>query len=731
MAIGINGTLTEVQGPNNASGGGLNRARNFTLSWANIHSANQPLVHSVIWNSASYPNLDEAEEALASNWTSSGGDSYGDVVNVIFEVYQCIDSDNAGLFPDDWSLVSSIRKSRDIRNISDKDKSEGGDGIEVPLGHTFTVDISEVCRDLLSYSLLPHGKGTYTNWRYGGLNGGARRQDNLAQNVWTNNFIVSKNGAYRKIQVRYKTEVIDSDGVIREANKEDSMIDGYLGYFIINSAPDYDNNLPSSVYGSAALFMQRGWGASSIYPRQAQSLCPNYDYVSDSEYGIRIAKDVRMNENNEVLYWNQQDINNNSIWQNSASSPNPENLGYNSNNTSDLIEDTYMKVSAYDSSGVLVRTARLYDWNQCLRPRTDIGGGNGPDTATALNVWPRKHFTPLCQNVSPVFINANCIHESSPVLDIWENGGTTYTRYRIDTDGVTASPEQALFLNDEIAYYSISGTTVTTTQGNGQGVIKNNLFEYRWYKIDRDRERSSPGYRVAGGMYAGIYYTELRTDFASNSKKIRCKGLWWKQSKRPYVRIYWLNKAGGIDAYTFKGDAKVSYESNKDVILRTKPNRFAVGSGISQGTNPRPYPSDNAPTKGNYQSDTLRDANVYNGGLEVLNVDSTKRGSVMSLPLNEEKADWLREIISSPSVWTEHETVGVTPDDTSLLFKTAYRSISNIESGDIMDGRHPSNMEYSPIIITNSSVDIYDDAQGLVTMEIEYTHAHAVVTQRN
>ena len=120
MAIGINGTLTEVQGPNNSAGGGLNKARNFTLSWSVLHSANQPLIHSVIWNGSA----NEAEEALASNWIDNPNNQYGDVVNVIFEVYQCIDNQNAGLFPDDWSLVASIRKSRDIRNISDKDKSE-------------------------------------------------------------------------------------------------------------------------------------------------------------------------------------------------------------------------------------------------------------------------------------------------------------------------------------------------------------------------------------------------------------------------------------------------------------------------------------------------------------------------------------------------------------------------------------------------------------------------------
>ena len=382
-----------------------------------------------------------------------------------------------------------------------------------------------------------------------------------------------------------------------------------------------------------------------------------------------------MDENSEVLYFILKEANNLSIY---GSLANPEGLKWDSNNTSDLVDDYFMNINAFDSTGAFVRSARLYDWNQCMRPRIDYPGGNSPNPAGATNVWRRGQKQPMTQNISPVFINANCIHNSSTIKDIWENGGETYTRYRIDTDLVTGSPELALFLNDEIAYYSIGGTSITTTQGNGQGVTKTNMFETRWYKIDRDRERASPDYSVAAGTYAGIYYTELRPDFATNAYKIRCKGLFWNQPIRPFVRMYWLNKAG--------------------------------------------Y----------YQSDTLRGSNVYNGGLEVLNVDSTKSGSVFSLPLNQVKAEWLREIISSPNVWTEYsaQQPGV---DNATFFKTYYRGLTNITNGQgvLTDGRHPSNMDYTPIIITNSSFDVYDDSQGLVTVEIEYTHAHAVVTQRN
>lgn len=716
MAYGINGSLIRLQDPMGESTTSLNRERNYTGSWSNTWSVNHPIVHSVIWMGG----LTEAQEPLASNFSGNNGD----VVNVIFDIYQCSSVQDTTIFPDEWTLAASIRKTRDIRNISQKDRIFGGDGLENNYGHIFTVDISEVCRDLLSYSLLPHGKGTYADYRYGGLNGGPIQQDNLAKPVWSDNFILTRNGTYRKIRVHYRTEIIDGDGFIREATLASSFINSEGTYGIINSALDFDSNKPSSAWTHASLFVQLGWGTSRTYCRQMQSLCPNFNF--ENAHGDRLYKDVRMTENMEALYWIQGTVNNYTIWSNNP--PNPENLDFDANNTSDLVDDVYMRVTAYNAAGAIVRTARLYDWNQNLIPRTNFAGGNAPHPGGATNVWPRTHHRPCVQNVSPVFINANCIHDSSAIKDIWENGGETYTRRRIDVDGATADAASALFLNDEIAYYSISGISITTTQGNGQGVYKDNFFEYRWYKIDRDRELTIST-RNTGEYYRGIYYTELRTDYSTNTLRIRCKGLNWGNAEMPYFRVHWLNKAGGIDSYTFKGDSKISYNANKDVILRTNPRAVGnVGYGVSSGADP--YPSNNAPTKGSYQSDTMRGGDVYHGGLEVLNVDSTKSGVFSSLPLNKLKADWLREIVSSPNVWTERITTDMI-NDSATFYNVAYRSVSDIEAGSNMDGRTPSNMQYIPLIITNSSVDIYDEEKGLTTMSFEYTHAHAVVTQRN
>ena len=196
--------------------------------------------------------------------------------------------------------------------------------------------------------------------------------------------------------------------------------------------------------------------------------------------------------------------------------------------------------------------------------------------------------------------------------------------------------------------------------------------------------------------------------------------------------MHWLNKCGAIDSYTIKGHKTVSYNSEKDIIQRKEPDRFDTRHGVSQTTTPSPYPSNNAPTTGNYKSDYMGNSMNHKGGLEVLNVNATKSGTVTTLPLAEDKADWLREILTSPNVWTEHLTqdVGTTTEGVWGRYVN-YRSYSSISTGTNMDGRTPNNMEYVPLIITNSSIDVFDESKGLVTITFEYTHSHAVVTQRN
>ena len=714
MAYGINGSLAVLQDPDGYITSSLNRQRNFLASYSNVHTVNAPIIVSAYWDGS---GLDESDEPQASNYNTTT--EKGDVVNCIFDVYQISDI-SSGAFPADWTLVSSIRKSRDIVNISQKDIAYGGDGVSTENGHRFTVDISDICKDLLSYSLLPDGKGTWANTFFGGLNGGARQQDNTALPVWANRYILTKNGTLRKIRVVIRTEIIDDNGIIRVATATGSYKYNHSSFMIINSAPDFGTTMPSSVMLGTAALVHSGWGASSTYPRQQMSNKPNWNYVfggstTDWGYGMTLAADVRMNETTEQLTWVQGEVNNKAIYRNPTGAG--ETTG-NSNNTSDLVDDFYTLVTAYDSSGTILRKARLYDFNSNLKAKTTIN--------SVTNVFPRSHERACSQNVSPVFINANCIHILSSVKDVWENGGETYTRRLIDVDGV-ASTAAALFLNDEVHSYRVTFQSVTTTQGNGTGVTMVSMHEARWYTIDREKEM----YSASSDSYKGVYYTELRSDYATNSKKIRCKGLQWNYTNpNNFLRLQWLNKAGGIDAYTFKGDFTESYNATKDVILRPTPDRSNIGFGYSSSSYPSTYPSANPNVQSSYQSDTMRGGDTYNGGLEVLSVNANKTGTISSRPLNREKAEWLRELISTPNVWTSVNNMRITKNSYTFM-RMAYRGLTNNEVGNNQDGRTPNNNEYVPIIITSSSFDTYDTAKGLVTVTLEYTHAHAVTTQRN
>jgi len=715
MSYGINGTLSVGIDPYGYGENSKNRDRQYVASYSGIWSVNEPIVISAYWN-----GLYENQEPLASNY--SGGN--GDIVNIIFDVYQISEASGA-TFPDDWTLIGSIRKSRDVRNISERDRIDGGDGVSTSVGHIFTVDISEMCRDLLSYSLVPHGKGTFTSTFFGGLNGGAEQQGNRFQPVWADNFIVTKNGAWRRIKVRMRSEIIKDDGLIVEATAAGSIKSTNSTITILNTALDYDGSQPAGRHMNTSAFQHLGWGTSNRYVRSFQTLCNNGLWGGSNLYGTSLwnqAKEVRMDEAAEFLQWMQGTSNNYSIWHSEFDAAAGE-TQYGSNNTSDLATDNYILVQAYDNNLTLIRSGYLYDFTQNYKPKETING--------ITDVWPRGQYRMCAQNISPVFINANIIHADSTVKDIWENGGETYTRRLIDVDG-NASDKTALFLNDDIYYYRLSLNGKTTTQGNGTGVLKR-YSEYRYFKIDRERMLNTGGAN-SGDRYAGIYYTELRSDQMTLAHPVRCKGLRWASvmpNQDTYFRIHWLNKAGGIDSYTIKGQKSITYNAEKDIIQRKEPNRFDWRTGYSSASYEYPYPSSNAPTTGNYLSDYMGGSMNHKGGREVLTVNATKSGRVTTRPMAQDKADWLREILTSPNVWTENLTTKSTSTSAALYNKIAYRGVSDIGDGNNMDGRTPNNMEYVPIIITSSSVDTYDEEKGLTTMTFEYVHSHAVVTQRN
>jgi hypothetical protein len=715
MAYGINGTLVFSWEPYSDSSS-LSRTRQYSYGSTLIHSVNTPIEYTLLWTGG----LNESEEPQAGNYDVSS--QTGDVVNVLFDIYAANEKD-IGTFSNSWNLIATIRKSRDIRNILDKPKVYGGQGAMVAASHRFTVDISEILKDELSYSLVPLGKGTWTNPFYGGLNGGPIRQDNVAAPPWTNPWILSMNGTYRWVRLKARTEILDGDGIIQTATTSSSMKSSYSSIYCINNVYNYDGN-KADANGWTACFLHSGWGASSDYPRIMQSWAPNYTYSGNWAYGVRVAKDVRLEEYNEILQWVQGSVNNYSIWYNAAN--NPEGAAYGASNTSDLVSDLYTTVTAYDINGNELREAWLFDWTKNLNPKTTVNGETG--------VYERSQYRTVTQNVSIPFINANCIHILSGTKDTWEYGGTTYTRYLIDTLGEDKSPD-SLFINDEVAYYKIGNTSITCSDGqtgppNVQATEKTSLTEYRWYKVDRSRAANNKG---SDCRYGGMYYTELRTDYSSNTDRIRCKAYYWHNTKKPYVRFHWLNTAGGIDSYTVKGPQGKGYTVGKEIISRNESNRFNSGIGVSSGTSPGAYPSDNPKSAGantHYTSDTMRGMDNHKGGKEILSSNVDRVGTATTLPLNSNQAEWVREIATSPNVWIETDQMFSGPEN-AYLYKIMNRSVSNNEKGVSLDGRTPTNSVYTPVIITNTEVSTEDDSTGTTTITFEYTYAHQVITQRN
>ena len=207
---GINGNVTFGIQPTGYSADNVSYAFPRQESRTNtLKSANDQLRYQVQWFDGA--TINEGVEPSAANFDSTT--LTGDVVNVVFRVYSNVRSGTS--FPSDWELLGTIKKSRDIAN-------KRFDGGIAALGHRFTIDVSGLISDQLSYSLCPINKGTWKSVEYGGMNGGATMQDNVlngysAQGNPVSLYNVSDNGTYRYLKVKANFEIINAAGEIQTA----------------------------------------------------------------------------------------------------------------------------------------------------------------------------------------------------------------------------------------------------------------------------------------------------------------------------------------------------------------------------------------------------------------------------------------------------------------------------------------------------------------------------------
>ena len=582
MAV-INGVASWGIVPSNGTSSNL-----ATMSWDYrgnyLKSANDQLRYQVQWFNG---NTNEGIEVSSA----------GDVVNVIFKIENSVDDVN-------WTTIGNIKKSRDIAN---KKYSDGSS----PTGHRFTIDVSQLVSDQLSYSLCPINKGTWQSPFYGGMNGGLTMQDNVigsygASGNPISEYNVSENGTFRRVRVSATFEILDASLQIITAS--DVLAPSSI-ISVINSVNQFERD--STYYEGEFLHQQSSPTSNS--PKRFNTRCPNW-YWDDIPNKVAYNKLVRMDEQAEFLQW---------YVHSTYDGDYPEEYY----NYSEIYGTTYL------SDGTVEGEFVMADFNSLLSER------NATEFSQAQNRM-------LIQNVSPDFINNNAFATQ-----------ITARPYTRSISPITASTHR----------YSLyfRGKYHNATTG---GFIRKTHSATNWYQIDRENENIPYG----------------------------------------YVRFHWLNSMGGIDSYTAKRDVVEGLTISRDVIERKSGDRtwYQANSGAVNSAEANT-------TDTSYISDTMRGGDIYKGGREVLGVSADRLQSVYTEPLNKSVANWLEEIMLSPSVWIEKDTDA-----------TAKGYLSN-------PYLRPSTKGYIPVIITNSDIETVNQENGLVIFNIEYTLAHKVQTQRN
>ena len=316
-----------------------------TMSWdyrSNyLKSANDQLRYQVQWTKA---NLNEGVEPSAGNYT--GGK--GDIVNAIFKVETTVDGTN-------WTTIGTIKKSRDIAN------KRYATGAAAP-DHRFTIDISQLVSDQLSYSLCPINKGTWQSAFYGGMNGGAVMQDNVIGTSPISNYNVSENGTFRRVKVTVTFDIINGNGEIVDAGYTLSHTPYVTA---INSVNQFERD--SVYYNKYTVDYSTGYNFLTR--------CPNF---SDGSTNEDFKKPVRIDEQAEWLQFYIRRNYSNEI----------RGVGLD-----DVVGADAIKIVTYDSSGI-ENTFYLRDFEDNLL--TQVSNGF---------VLPENYQQQMfIQNISPDYI---------------------------------------------------------------------------------------------------------------------------------------------------------------------------------------------------------------------------------------------------------------------------------------------------------------------------------------
>ena len=434
----VNGSLSWGIVPLEFSGSPLS-TMSYDFRSNYLKSANDSLRYQIQWF---YGGINEQNEPSAANYIATGSGS-GDCVNVIFKVETSVDGVN-------WDVLGRIKKSRDIANKRYQDNSP-------PEGHRFTVDVSQLVADELSYSLCPINKGTWQSNYYGGLNGGLTMQDNVIGSTSAfgqpvSDFNVSKNGSFRRLKVSATFEIIDADGFIEVAS--DALSAPVI--FVINSVNQFDedvvfysNYTTGSIGGSVYSISNSAFNeTSSAYDFLTR--CPN-DYPTISSPILK--KPVRLTEEAEFLQFFLRRSQENDI----------------NDDGSGLVSGIALKVKCFDygnTSSTPNSEFYLIDCNSNALIYT-------PSSVAylCLRDYQQQNFI---QNVSPYFIN-NTAELKQHTVD-----RTTFPYW----DAYTGDK-----ITDNTEYYTVA-LYRQRAKPAGAKLEPKRVTKYRYFYIDREVENN-------------------------------------------------------------------------------------------------------------------------------------------------------------------------------------------------------------------------------------------------
>ena len=324
-------------------------------------SCNNPMIYQLQWGQtlANVKNI-----MLESDYVAN------DVVNVIFDVY--IGNEigvSSSIGGGNMVLAGSLRKSRDLPYIANEGISPeyvtGNDLIDF---HTFTVDISSIVKNYLTYTLTPILKGSPSS------------QFAMSGNYTTNNLLdyTSISGTDRFVDVRARFEIYEQDPSISKKLIEAEGYKDLNVVGVINAAIQHTDRAGLNNYAFT--------NGSLTASKKFLSNCPNDNFAYST---VESYKSIRLDDEGEYLSW----------WQYRLANDGSPTYDYD-------MTDFYMYIVTTESDGT-THTASLRDFQETL----------GNDTGTFNSTWWASGYNPntadspylykvLSQNISPAFINS-------------------------------------------------------------------------------------------------------------------------------------------------------------------------------------------------------------------------------------------------------------------------------------------------------------------------------------